>query len=177
VEGSAADEWVVIGRLGALHGVRGMLRVHSETEPPEQIFAYFPWRLRQGGRQLQVDGCDWKVSGKRFIASLPGIADMEAASFWVGALVEVPGSAFTELPKGEYYWHQLLGLDVYNLNNEMLGKVKSMLETGANDVLLVAPCEGSLDNRERLIPWTPGVHLVDVSLEKGSLRVDWDPAY
>ena len=58
-------------------------------------------------------------------------------------------------------------------NRVLLGTVKNLLETGANDVLVVSPCEGSVDNREHLVPWLPGDVVGDIDLKAGQLEVRW----
>ena len=85
----------------------------------------------------------------------------------------------SELPalgQGEYYWHQLQGLRVES-RGSCLGQVDHLLETGANDVLVVKPCEGSIDSRERLVPWVQGQYVIAVDLEAGVIEVDWDPEF
>jgi len=72
---------------------------------------------------------------------------------------------------GEYYWHDLLGLDVVDLHGEALGRVDHLLETGANDVLVVQ------GERERLIPFVPGKVVMRVDLEGGVIQVDWDKEF
>jgi 16S rRNA processing protein RimM len=77
------------------------------------------------------------------------------------------------LEVGEFYWHQLEGLRVLNLQGENFGIVKKMLQTGANDVVVVKPVDSSLDNRERLIPWVRGDVIKSIDVEKGELIVSW----
>ncbi len=80
------------------------------------------------------------------------------------------------LAQGEYYWHQLEGLSVVAAG-EMLGQVDHLLATGANDVLVVKPCDGSRDDRERLIPWLLESVVMNVDLCEGRIEVDWDPEF
>ena len=85
-----------------------------------------------------------------------------------------------ELPEGEFYWYQLEGLKVLAAGGSqavLLGKVSHLLETGANDVLSVVPCDGSIDERERLPPWVDGKVILGVDLRAGEIRVDWDPSF
>ncbi|HAF90280.1 MAG TPA: 16S rRNA processing protein RimM, partial [Pseudomonas sp.] len=77
------------------------------------------------------------------------------------------------LEEGEYYWHQLQGLKVIDALGQLLGVVDHLLETGANDVLVVKPCVGSLDDRERLLPYTDQC-VQQIDLVAGEMRVDWD---
>ncbi|MEC7605667.1 MAG: ribosome maturation factor RimM, partial [Pseudomonadota bacterium] len=78
---------------------------------------------------------------------------------------------------GTFYWYELVGLEVTNLQGEILGTVSGLLETGANDVLVVQPSERSCDQRERLIPYLAGSVVKQVSVSDVSLVVDWGIDY
>jgi len=82
-------------------------------------------------------------------------------------------ATFPELTDGEYYWYQLVGLKVIDHLGQLLGKIDHLLETGSNDVMVVKPCAGSLDDRERLLPYTEQCVLA-VDLVAGEMKVDWD---
>ncbi len=86
-------------------------------------------------------------------------------------------SELPDLESGTFYWHELVGLEVTNLQGEILGTVSGLLETGANDVLVVQPTAHSCDQRERLIPYLMGQVVKQVSLNDVSLTVDWDIDY
>jgi 16S rRNA processing protein RimM len=94
-----------------------------------------------------------------------------------GATLSVERQALPELESDEYYWYQLEGLTVVNLRNECFGVIKSMLETGANDVMVVKPTEESIDDRERLIPYLSDSVVQKVDLDEGVIRVDWEADY
>jgi len=89
----------------------------------------------------------------------------------------VNSSELPDLESGTFYWHELVGLEVINLQGEILGTVSDLLETGANDVLVVRPNAQSCDQRERLIPYLMGQVVRQVSLNDVSLTVDWDIDY
>lgn len=91
----------------------------------------------------------------------------------LGAEIAVDRVQLPELAKEEYYWAELIGLEVLNMAGETLGKVDHLLETGANDVLVVK----TDDKQERLIPYVKGGVVKEIDLEKGCLRVDWDPDF
>ena len=84
--------------------------------------------------------------------------------------------AESALADDEYYWHQLVSLKVY-AQEQLLGAVDHLIETGANDVLVVKPCQGSIDQRERLIPYLPGDFVQNIDLHAGTMQVDWDPEF
>lgn len=85
----------------------------------------------------------------------------------------MPRNLFPELTDGEYYWYQLQGLKVTNLEGQLLGKIVDLMETGSNDVMEVKPCPGSLDDRDRLLPYTEQC-VLSIDLAAGEMKVDWD---
>jgi len=169
----AARALVVMGRIGRPHGVKGWLRLQSSTSPPANIleFAELHVETEHGPGSLRIDGSRWQ--GDSLIVHFAGYDEPELARRLTGLEVYVVADELPELDAGEYYWRQLQGLAVVNLAGENLGRVSSVFETGANDVMVVAPAQGSIDDRERLIPyvWTRVVRRVD--LEAGTINVDW----
>ena len=107
-----------------------------------------------------------QVQGKTVIAKLVDCNDREDAEKLRGTEVAVWPEWLTVANSGEFYWFQLQGLEVFNLDSEPLGKVTSLIETGANDVLVVK------SDRERLIPYTKNA-VKHVDLENGKITVDW----
>ncbi len=124
---------------------------------------------------MKVTG--FRPQGKGLIARLEGITDRNMAAALVGQDIGVPRDQLPQSGGGEFYWRDLIGLRVFQSEGADLGKVVKMLETGANDVLVVRGDSNSLDRRERLIPWLPGDVVTDVNLAEGHLTVDWDPDF
>lgn len=171
---------VTVGRIGAVHGVQGWVRIQSWTAPPEQIFQYQPWwlRLPEGDRPVEVAASS--VQGKRLVALLAGVNDREQAQNYAQVEIAVEAALFPSLEEGEYYWYQLEGLRVISEHEgkrSVLGCVDRLMETGANDVLVVRGGRESIDNRERLIPWLPEQTIKHVDLAAGEILVDWDPDF
>lgn len=169
---SAADSApVIVGKIAGQHGVKGWLKVHSYTRPAAQILRYRRWLL--AGRR---DACDWRPvqvaaareQAPRLLAKLAGVDDRTAGEELAGQWIAVAESQLARLPPGEYYWSDLIGLAVVNRAGAELGVVDHLLETGANDVLVVR--DGAT---ERLLPWSPRA-IVAVDVAAGRLRVDWD---
>ncbi|TDQ36796.1 ribosome maturation factor RimM [Thiopseudomonas denitrificans] len=169
----SADDLIVMGKIGAVHGVRGEVKIHSFTDPMENLFDYPLWHLRRDGETRQVRLASARSQGKGLVARIEGLEDREIARTYTGFEICVPRSELPELEQGEYYWHQLVGLQVVNREQQLLGKVSHLLETGANDVLVVRPCAGSLDGRERLLPYTDDC-VEQVDLDEGVISVEWD---
>jgi 16S rRNA processing protein RimM len=161
----------VVGQIAGAYGVKGEVRVYSYTEPREEILQLRSWFVRtlEGWRPVAV--LSGRVHGKGIVAQLDLSADRDAARQLLGTDIAVPRDQLPSIGSGQYYWTDLLGLEVVNLEGVSLGKVLRLMETGANDVLVV---EGE---RERLIPFVLEKVVLEVDLERGVLRVDWDPQF
>lgn len=176
-----ADDRIILGRITGVFGVKGWVKVWSFTDPVDAILDYGTWwlRLPEGWREHEVDA--GQRQGKGLIAHLAGCDDRDGAGRFTRAEIAVPAATMPALPEGEYYWYQLEGLRVLAIveggSPVLLGEVDHLLETGANDVIVVRACEGSLDERERLVPWVRGEVVLGVDLVKKELTVDWDPSF
>jgi len=165
------DTHVVMGEIAGVRGIRGELKVHSWTRPRENLLDYPVWTLEQGGnaRDWQVLGGGWQ--GRHLVVRLQGVDDRDAAEALVGGRILVAKSQMPPTAPDEFYWYELEGLAVENRDGTNLGQVAGLIETGANDVMRV------VGERERLIPYTPGVHIDRIDLENGRMVVDWDPEF
>ncbi|BCX82315.1 16S rRNA processing protein RimM [Methylomarinovum caldicuralii] len=170
---AAADREILLGEISGVFGVRGWVKVYSHTQPRENILSYSPWRLRHRGETRQVRLLEGRCQGKTVVARLEGVESREQAEALRGAGVFVTRSQLPPLPAGEYYWHDLIGLEVRDVEGRVLGRVIRLMETGANDVLVLEGPEG----REILVPWIRDRVIRRVDLEAGVIEVDWDPDY
>ncbi|MEX0619099.1 MAG: ribosome maturation factor RimM [Pseudohongiellaceae bacterium] len=177
-----AADFVVVARIGKVHGLKGWVRLMSYTHPQENVLGYRRFRTPASGqsgpthgRELLMDQS--RVQGNSLIVHFEGFDSPEQARELNGLDISVRAEELPELASGDYYWHQLQGLDVATCRGQLLGTVEKMLETGANDVMVVAPNAGSIDERERLIPYLTEDVIVEVSLEKGLITVDWEADY
>lgn len=162
---------VTLGRVGAPHGVGGWFRVRSAARPPESILEFDTWLIggADGWRAYRL--LDGRARANGIVARLDGVADRDAAAALRHATIAVPRTALPEPGAGEWYWADLVGLAVETVDGTPLGRVDGLLETGANDVLVVR------GERERLIPWLPGRVVKRVEPHAGRLVVDWDPDF
>ena len=167
VPGTADNGLVILGRVVGLYGVRGWVKVKSHTRERADILDYDRWMLRLGDEWREFGLAEGRLHGSGLVAQLEGITDRDAAATLVGADIAVHRSQLPALQPGSYYWAQLEGLKVVNIQGVELGEVKNLFETGANDVMVV------LGDRERLIPFVPSV-VQKVDLAAGTLIVDWD---
>ena len=163
------DKEIVLGHLAGVHGIKGWVKVHSYTDPREAIFDYQPWLLGDAAARTEV--LENKASGKFLLARLKNIETRDAAEAVVGQKIAVGRNCLPPLHGSEFYWADLIGLKVLTLDGTELGRIREMLATGANDVMVV---EG---DRERLIPFVMDHYVSQVDLERGFVTVDWDPDF
>lgn len=168
---------VVLGSITAVYGVKGWVKIYSHTDPLENIFNYSPFTLKIGGELKTVEVETGKRHGKGLVAKLAGVDDRDVAQKYCGAEIVTNTDQLPELEEGEFYWSQLESLLVYTESGVLLGKVSHLLETGANDVLVVKGTTESIDKNERLLPYLPGQVVKEIDLETGTMRVDWDPEF
>ena len=168
-----AEDLVVLGKIVSVFGIRGEVKVYSFTEPLDNLLDYRRWTLRRDGESKQVEVVSGRLHGKVLTAKLKGLDDREVARTYAGYEICVPRSLLPELDQGEYYWYQLEGLKVIDQAGQLLGVIDHLFETGANDVMVVKACAGSLDDRERLLPYTDQC-VLSIDLAAGEMRVDWD---
>ncbi len=171
-------EKVILGRISGVYGVKGWVKVFSYTDPMEAIVDYSPWFIRAENRRnaawTKVKLKSGKRHAKTVVAKLENCNDRDQAMAYVGTEIAIDLHQLEQLKeKDEYYWRDLIGLRVINQQDIELGTVKSLLETGANDVLVVIS-EINGKKIERLIPWTMGIAIIKVDMAQGVISVDWD---
>ncbi|MDU8925216.1 ribosome maturation factor RimM [Pasteurellaceae bacterium LIM206] len=168
----------VVGKLGSTYGIRGWLRVYSSTEQAESIFDYQPWflKIKDGWQPTELES--WKHHNHELIVKLKNINDREIAQTLANTEIGVDFSVFPALEEGDYYWHDLIGCTVVNLQGYQMGTVSEMMETGANDVLVVrASRKDAFGKQERLIPFLYEQVVKRVDLTTKTIEVDWDAGF
>ena len=161
---------ITLGKIVGVFGVKGWVKVFSETRPREQIFKYSPWTLEHKGSNVEIKVLEGRVQGKGLVASLEGVTDCDAAKKMVGAEISIPQQALPATGIDEFYWSQLTGLRVESIQGDDLGRVTGLFETGANDVMVV---KGGKPDKEHLIPFTEFA-IIEVNLDGEKIVVDWD---
>jgi len=162
--------YIIVGKIGATYGVRGWLKIQSFTELSATILDYTPWYLSKDQQSWQaITVADTQIQGTSILAKFANIDTPESARLLTGQLIAVKRSQLAALDPGEYYWSDLKGLTVINKNGDILGKVSYLMETGANDVLVIK------GDKSHAIPYLPGRVVLKVDLEKQEIHVDWDP--
>lgn len=177
----ANEELLVVGRITGCYGVKGWVKIHSYTEPKENFLKFGEWQLKRRGSLEPVEFDQGRGQGKGLVAHIVGVDDRNLAEAYSGLEVAVPGDSLPQLEDGDYYWTQLQGLQVWCRDPGspatdklvLLGTVDYLIETGANDVLVVKPSADSIDQRERLIPYLPADVVTGVDLAKARIEVEW----
>jgi 16S rRNA processing protein RimM len=182
--GPSTDDMLAVGRITGCYGVKGWVKIHSYTEPKENFLRFGQWMVRRRGGVESFELDDGRVQGKGLVVHIAGVDDRTLAEAYSGLEVVVPAGSLPALEEGDYYWSQLQGLQVWcrdrgdegrdrDKERILLGTVDYLIETGANDVLVVKPSADSIDDRERLIPYLPGDVVTGVDLDRAVIEVDW----
>lgn len=158
---------VVMGRITSPYGVRGWVKIQPYTQKPDGLLGYRRWWMGSspGWQETGVEGA--RVHGGVIVAKLQGCDDRDAAFALRGREIAVAREDLPVTGENEYYWTDLVGLRVWNLQGVDFGSIAELFETGANDVLVVQ------GERQRLIPFIDQV-VREVDLAGGKMLVDWD---
>lgn len=162
---------LAVGRISGVYGVRGFVRVFSETEPRSAIVD-FPklWLESQQGWVCR-EVISGRVQGRGVILQFSGVEDRDQALSMKGIRLAIERRWLPDTANGEYYWADLVGLDVCTCNGIFLGRIVDFIETGANDVMVIH------GDKEYLVPWVMGRYVRSVDLDESRIEVDWDPDF
>ncbi|MET1256049.1 ribosome maturation factor RimM [Aliikangiella maris] len=174
------DSPVIIGKITGVYGVKGWVKVFSHTDPRINIIKYNPWRIRIDNQWCEYPLLDGRAQGKTIVAELKGINDRNLAESLIGREIAIDQAQLESLDENEFYWRELEGLDVLNLSEQKIGRISHLIETGANDVMVVkltteqAEVHGS---KEMMIPYIMDDVIKKVDLQNNQILVDWDNEY
>ena len=186
-----AEEGLTLATVLGAYGIKGWVRLWVNLEDPSALTHLSPLTLHKpsghkpaghqpsdvpapAARPVIIEAL--QRQGKGYTARLSGVEDRTAAEALKGSDIRMPTAQFPQADDGDFYWRDLEGLQVWCEEGEsrlLLGIVQRLLETGANDVLVVTPSEGSIDDRERLIPWLPEEVIKQVDLQERTIAASW----
>lgn len=175
-ENQFADH-LLLARIGAAHGIKGWVKLISFTSPKNNILNYQTFLTPQGNSLVELEIDNSKVQGKALIAHIKGCDDRNQTQELTGKDLYISKALLPDLNENEYYWHQLEGMRVKTLSGDDLGIVDHLLETGANDVLVVKADELSVDNNERLIPYLLDQVVDSIDIDRSLIKVNWERDY
>jgi len=173
---SNPDTHVVMGRIGAPWGIKGWVKLFSFTDPSENLLEYQRYLIQGEGGLVAVEFDEMRAQGREYVGHIKGCDVREQAGQFTGRELLLEKAGLPELEEG-FYWHELEGLRVQTLSGQDLGTVQYLMETGANDVLVIKGDKASVDTAERLLPYVEDQVIKEVDLDKGLILVDWDAAW
>lgn len=167
----AEDEPLVMGQIASPFGVKGWVRVNAYTALVDNLLDYSPWYLNLQGGWQATEPLAGRLHGKGLVVQLKECNDRDAAAALTGTDIGIYRSQLPPAGADEYYWSDLIGLQVVTREGQVLGVVDQLFETGANDVMVVK------GEQEYLVPFIKEQVVESVDLESRMIRVDWDPDF
>ena len=185
------DDAIEVGRVLDAWGVKGWLKILPHSTLPEALFSAKSWFLQapdakfrpgfnafSGTVTINVD--EAKTHSDSVVAKISGLDDRDSAEALRGCRIFLPRSSFPAATKDEYYWVDLIGLNVVNREGVALGCVRDLMATGPHSVLCVEYNtireDGSSATDERMIPFV-AVYVDAVDIAARCITVDWQPDY
>ena len=164
------ENLVIIGKIISAYGIKGWVKIRPFTETAKNFIQYKTQFLSRNQKDWnRVEIKETKIQGQDVIADI-GLSDRDQSFSHKGYFLAIERDQLPQLPEDEFYWDDLIGLKVIDVDREDLGKVVGLIETGANDVLVVS------GDRERLIPYIPQV-IKKVDTHNQLIEVDWDKEF
>lgn len=171
---ASSEGFVPVGKIAGVFGIKGWMKIFSYTDPRKNILSYSPLYLSVKGEWVEAKVSNGRVQGKGIIIALENVTDPDQVLPMIGTALAIKKEQLKPTSLDEFYWSDLTGLKVVNLNKEILGRVDSILETGAHDVLVVKNKELKT---QRLIPFVLEETVLKVDLNSGIIEVDWKSDY
>ena len=166
---SLDKDTILVGKVTGVRGLKGQVRIASYTRPRSNILSYLPWTLVNDAHSFQTIPESGYIKGKSIIVSLKNVSAREPAEGLIGSEILVSKKSFPSLQEGTYYWDDLIGLSVFNLDGVLLGKIRDFMETGAHDIMCV-----DYENNQHLIPFVMHTFIVSVNLVAQKVVVNWE---
>lgn len=166
------NDQIIVGRFGSPYGIKGWVKIISFTDPIQKILEYSPWIIYQGTQQRQIVQIKGKLHANGLIGQVEQCHDRDEAKSYTNLDIYIDRAQLPKLTDEEYYWLDLIGLNVENCEQEALGQIVRLFETGSNDVLVVQDESG----HERFIPYLDHV-VKKVDLQNKRMIVDWDSTF
>ena len=160
---------IYLGKITGVHGIKGWLKIQSFSSPPENILNYPQWIINNQGKEDFYSIEQGRKQKNKIVVKLEKINDRNTAESLINSKIQILRSDLPKLSNENYYWSDLVGLSVLNSEDKVIGKIESLIETGANDVMVV---NTSKDERI-LIPFVMHETIKEVNVELNYMKVDW----
>jgi 16S rRNA processing protein RimM len=165
---SKQEEWIIVGRFGRPHGIKGLVTVYSFTDPKDNILSYSDWHAFLNNCWQPIKVLSAQIHNKTIVAQIEGFPERELVARLTNIEIAIHKDQLAPLAPGEYYWHQLIGMKVINQQGLSFGEVVEVMPTGSNDVLVVK------GEKRHLIPYLPGQFITSIDNTTKTITVDWD---
>lgn len=162
------NDWIMVGRFGRPHGIKGLITVVSFTEPRDNILNYTEWFAFINKQWQPLKLLQLEMNNKFILARVESYPEREDVARLTNVDIAIKSDKLPPLKQGEYYWHQLVGMQVITPEGSVLGTVTEMMATGSNDVLVVT------GEKRYLIPYLPGKYVIEINDSQRLITVDWD---
>ena len=170
----SSDRKILLGKLGKPHGVKGFLYIHYYGEDPNKLYDY-EGLLLDDGTLVKVDKL--LLQKDRVILKFLETNSRNDAEKLRDKELFIKEDSLPVLENNQAYYFELEGLNVKNLDNVDLGRVKEILETNANDVLVIEPTKSSVDEKERLVPYVKNNVVKEINKTDKTILIDWSEDY
>ena len=163
------DKKIYLGKITGVHGIKGWLKIQSFSSPPENILNYPLWIISNRGQEGFYSVEQGRKHSNKIIVKLEKIDDRTKAKSLINSKIKIRRSELPKLSNESHYWSDLEGLSVLNSEEKLIGIVDSLIETGANDVMVV----NTTKDKRILIPFVMHEIIKEVSIELNYVKVDW----
>lgn len=169
------SDYILLGEISGVSGVSGWVKVFSHTDPRVKITEYKRWYLQEKGKDWRsVKLLNGRVQGKNIVVQLEGVNTRELAEVLKGTQIAIKQDQLEALPDNEYYWKDLIGLNVETTEGVNLGDIVWIFNTGSNNVIEV---KDSVEKTERMVPFLMDDVVISIDLDSNLMIVDWDPEF
>ncbi len=163
------DKKIYLGKITGVHGIKGWLKIQSFSSPPENILNYPSWIINNQGEEDFYSIEQGRKQNNKIVVKLEKIDDRNTAESLINSKIQILRSDLPKLSNENYYWSDLVGLSVLNSEEKVIGKIESLIETGANDVMVII----TLKDERILIPFVMHEIIKEVNVELSYIKIDW----
>ena len=160
---------IYLGKITGVHGIKGWLKIQSFSSPPENILNYPQWIINNQGEEDFYSIEQGRKQNNKIVVKLEKIDDRNTAESLINSKIQILRSDLPKLSNENYYWSDLVGLSVLNSEETVIGKIESLIETGANDVMVII----TLKDERILIPFVMHEIIKEVNVELSYIKIDW----